>query len=303
MMDVGEQAWKSAAKKVMEVYVQRTHGTYIEQKGCALIWQFRDADPEFGFLQSKELEEHLKHVLEGYGVDILRGGGVSDGYIEARPFGMSKGLFLNHAIQLMKSFQKVPDFILAIGDDSSDEPMFDEISRITSGGAKDDWSSTGSGLSAFSVTVGKKPTSAASYVDDTSNVLELLEAMNRVSKGTKQWASALDLQSVSPSPINFNNVHRPGFNPQGISSTISTPISNSLKLGGRALSTNNLANPMYFTSPKRNADDGCMIDTITEDSKQPSMTRIASVAHISMSNYIDGLDGSNDNDEDAAIFF
>ena len=25
----------------MEVYVQRTHGTYIEQKGNELIWQFR----------------------------------------------------------------------------------------------------------------------------------------------------------------------------------------------------------------------------------------------------------------------
>ena len=28
-------------KVVMEVYVQRTHGTYIEQKGNELIWQFR----------------------------------------------------------------------------------------------------------------------------------------------------------------------------------------------------------------------------------------------------------------------
>jgi trehalose 6-phosphate synthase/phosphatase len=37
----------------MDIYVKRTHGTYIEEKGSAMLWQFRDADPEFGFLQSK----------------------------------------------------------------------------------------------------------------------------------------------------------------------------------------------------------------------------------------------------------
>ena len=45
------QTWKESAMLIMKIFVQRTHGTYIEQKGNALIWQFRDADPEFGFLQ------------------------------------------------------------------------------------------------------------------------------------------------------------------------------------------------------------------------------------------------------------
>jgi trehalose 6-phosphate synthase/phosphatase len=68
------KAWKDAARKVIDVYVQRTHGTYIEEKHNALIWQFRDADPEFGFLQSKELEDHLKEIMSGYSVDVIRGG-------------------------------------------------------------------------------------------------------------------------------------------------------------------------------------------------------------------------------------
>ena len=37
----------------MDIFVQRTYGTYIETKGNALIWQFSEADPEFGYLQSK----------------------------------------------------------------------------------------------------------------------------------------------------------------------------------------------------------------------------------------------------------
>jgi hypothetical protein len=38
-----------------------------------LLWQYRDADPEFGHMQSKELEDHLNGVLRGYPVEILRG--------------------------------------------------------------------------------------------------------------------------------------------------------------------------------------------------------------------------------------
>ena len=77
----------------MDVYVRRTHGTYIERKGNELIWQFRDADPEFGFMQSKELEIILRDMMGVYNVEVIRGGGVADGYIEARPAGVSKGLY------------------------------------------------------------------------------------------------------------------------------------------------------------------------------------------------------------------
>lgn len=37
------------------------------------MWQYRDADPEFGHMQSKELEDHLNGVLRGFGVEVLRG--------------------------------------------------------------------------------------------------------------------------------------------------------------------------------------------------------------------------------------
>ena len=51
---------------IMDLYVQRTHGTYVVNKGSAILWQFRDADPEFGWLQSKELEDHLTTVLKPF---------------------------------------------------------------------------------------------------------------------------------------------------------------------------------------------------------------------------------------------
>jgi len=169
---IGDQSWKQSAKMIMDIFVQRTHGAYLEEKGNALIWQFRDADPEFGFLQSKELEEHLKEVLANQDVEVLRGGGVSDGYIEVRPTGMSKGLFLEHAMSMLKGLNKNVDFLMAIGDDSSDEPMFEQINLLEN---IDD-------LSAFGITVGKKPSAAGSYLDDPTAVLDLLNSMTKVTQ-------------------------------------------------------------------------------------------------------------------------
>lgn len=170
--DIGDQTWKLAAKVIMEMYVQRTHGTYIEHKGNELIWQFRDADPEFGFQQSKELEQHLREIMSVYNVEVSRGGGVSDGYIEARPKGVSKGLFANHAIAIMKNKDQTPDFIMAVGDDISDEPMFEHLNNIT------DIPSS----SVFSVTVGKKPSYAHSYVDDPAALMDILSTLVKLSK-------------------------------------------------------------------------------------------------------------------------
>ena len=168
-----EKAWRDPALKVMELYMERTHGTYIEQKGHALIWQFRDADPEFGYMQSKELEEHLTDLMLGYSVDVIRGGGVSDGYIEIRPAGVSKGLFLKHALEILENRGVIVDFLMAVGDDSSDEPMFEQIESLTS--------QTGGALTCYGVTVGKKATRAQSYVDDPAAVLELLTTLTKSS--------------------------------------------------------------------------------------------------------------------------
>jgi trehalose 6-phosphate synthase/phosphatase len=183
---VADDSWKESAKVVMDIFVQRTHGTYIEQKGNALIWQFSDADPEFGFLQSKELEDHLHSILANYPVEIIRGGGVADGYIEVRPNGASKGLFLEHAYNTLKASNTEPDFVLAIGDDSSDEPMFERISFLSHDQPQ---------MNAFSVTVGKKPSAANAYVDDSSAVLELLTTLTKTMSRDRRYFSVADLPS------------------------------------------------------------------------------------------------------------
>lgn len=186
IMHIADDSWKESAKIVMDIFVQRTHGTYIEQKGNALIWQFSDADPEFGFLQSKELEDHLHSILSTHPVEIIRGGGVADGYIEVRPAGASKGLFLEHVLGILKTQNIEPDFIMAVGDDSSDEPMFERVGLLVQDQPQ---------INAFSVTVGKKPTAAKAYVDDSHAVLELLNTLVKSLQRDKKYFSVTDLPS------------------------------------------------------------------------------------------------------------
>ena len=133
----------------MDVYTSRTHGSYIEQTESKILWQYRDADPEFGALQAKELEDHLQSVLKNFNVDVLRGGegGESGGYIEVRPKGVNKGVLLRRILAVLASesksakgdpagdssialSEKKVDYALVLGDDNCDEPMFTAMNSV-----------------------------------------------------------------------------------------------------------------------------------------------------------------------------
>lgn len=70
---------------------------------------------------------------------------------------------------------KHADFVLCIGDDRSDEDMFEIIGDAMSTGIL---SST---TSVFACTVGQKPSKAKYYLDDTVEVTTMLEALSDAS--------------------------------------------------------------------------------------------------------------------------
>ena len=103
-----DTSWRLIAISIMEVYTSRTHGSYIEETEMKVLWQYRDADPEFGYSQSKELEDHLSNVLRNYDVDILHGGVEEGGFVEVRPKGVNKGLLSIYVIKkIFKDKKKV----------------------------------------------------------------------------------------------------------------------------------------------------------------------------------------------------
>ncbi|KAJ4960116.1 hypothetical protein NE237_020026 [Protea cynaroides] len=165
--------WKEIAEPVMRLYTETTDGSYIETKHSALVWHYQDADPDFGSCQAMELLDHLENVLANEPVAVKRGQHI----VEVKPQGVGKGLVAEKVLSTLAFRGKPPpDFIMCIGDDRSDEDMFESISRCIL---------TNPLLPAyaelFPCTVGHKPSKAKYYLDDTVDVVKLLQGLDNAS--------------------------------------------------------------------------------------------------------------------------
>lgn len=47
-------SWKKMAAPILQQYVESTDGSSVETKESALVWHFRDADPDFGAWQVRK---------------------------------------------------------------------------------------------------------------------------------------------------------------------------------------------------------------------------------------------------------
>ncbi|XP_058193212.1 probable alpha,alpha-trehalose-phosphate synthase [UDP-forming] 9 isoform X2 [Rhododendron vialii] len=156
--------WKQIVEPVMKSYREATDGSNIEIKESALVWHHQDADPDFGSCQAKELLDHLESVLSNEPAVVNRGHHI----VEVKPQGVSKGLVAEKVISTMVKNGEPPDFLMCIGDDRSDEDMFESISSTVS------CPSFPVAPEIFACTVGKKPSKAKYYLDDSADVVRLL---------------------------------------------------------------------------------------------------------------------------------
>ncbi|KAF2575070.1 hypothetical protein F2Q70_00000981 [Brassica cretica] len=167
--------WKKIAEPVMSHYTEATDGSFIEEKESAMVWHHQEADPSFGSWQAKELLDHLESVLTNEPVVVKRGQHI----VEVKPQGVSKGKVVEHLIATMRNSKgKRPDFLLCIGDDRSDEDMFDSI-------VKHQDVSPIAFAEVFACTVGQKPSKAKFYLDDTPMVINMLEWLASASDKSK----------------------------------------------------------------------------------------------------------------------
>ncbi|OAE25883.1 hypothetical protein AXG93_2145s1830 [Marchantia polymorpha subsp. ruderalis] len=164
-VSVQDFEWKEVAAPVMNLYTESTDGSIIEEKESAIVWHYRDADPDFGSWQAKELLDHLESVLANEPVAVKSGQHI----VEVKPQGVSKGVIVEKLLSMMAERGSPPDFVLCVGDDRSDEDMFESIATTMS------LPPQSSMAEVFACTVGQKPSKAKYYLDDTSNVLNMLQ--------------------------------------------------------------------------------------------------------------------------------
>lgn len=96
---------------------------------------------------------------------------------------MSKGLVARRLLASMQERGMCTDFVLCIGDDRSDEEMFQMITSSTCG------ESLAATAEVFACTVGRKPSKAKYYLDDTAEVVRLMQGLASVSNELARAAS------------------------------------------------------------------------------------------------------------------
>jgi trehalose 6-phosphate synthase/phosphatase len=112
-------SWHEPIKELLNKFCRRTPGSLIEEKESSLAWHYRQSDKELGKIQAKELVSNLSEMLANKTAEVLQGKKV----VEIRIQGLNKGNLIKRINQLEKKY----DSILIIGDDITDEDMFNSF--------------------------------------------------------------------------------------------------------------------------------------------------------------------------------
>lgn len=107
--------WKEQVRPLMQLFVDRCAGSFIEEKKSTLAWHYRNTNQELGFTRSRELRNSLLQLTANTSLQVIDGNKV----LEVRMVGVDKGVA---ALSMIAGIE--PDFILCIGDDATDEDMF-----------------------------------------------------------------------------------------------------------------------------------------------------------------------------------
>jgi trehalose 6-phosphate synthase/phosphatase len=144
--------WKQSVRPILEHFTDRTPGSSIEEKEFALVWHYRMAEPEFADWLATELVAMLEGMLAETELRAYRGNKI----VEVKPLSANKGGF---AETLMKNYRDA-EFVLAVGDDRTDEDMFASLP-----------------MPAWTVHVGGGPSKASYLVADIRSVRDLLRRL------------------------------------------------------------------------------------------------------------------------------
>lgn len=142
--------WKRAILPVLEKYADKTPGAFVEEKECSLVWHFRKASPFYAQKNIAILKRTLNPLLKSLGLVLHRGNMI----LEVKSPGANKGVAAKNWVK------KKHDFILALGDDYTDEDTFAALPD-----------------KAYTIKVGRGKTAARFRLNSVDEVHKLLDML------------------------------------------------------------------------------------------------------------------------------
>ena len=158
LVDHVDSTWRDTIRPLFHHYMERTPGSFIEEKEINLTWNYSNADPEFGSWQASELQVNLEKILSHMAVSIIMGNKM----LELRPSSVDKSTAVRSILKDL-NIGNLCDFILCIGDGKTDEVVFQYMEEIQG---------------SITCTVGKKQTEAHYYVESVRDVESVIKELS-----------------------------------------------------------------------------------------------------------------------------
>ncbi|MEQ9148783.1 MAG: trehalose-phosphatase, partial [Cytophagales bacterium] len=149
-------SWKQELTEILEQFSIKTAGSFIEEKSYSLVWHYRNVDPMLADIRKNELLETLNKFISDKQLNIQEGNKV----IEVKPHNINKGAAAQKWIDTIAA-----DFIMAIGDDITDEDTFKVMPE-----------------NAYTIKVGLGETIAKYKIEGIRGVANLIDKMSKIPK-------------------------------------------------------------------------------------------------------------------------
>lgn len=145
-----DDAWKNTLLPVLERYAIQAPKSKVEEKAHSLVWHYRSTPPYYAQKYMVIIKRVLRPYLKLYGLEILKGNKV----LEIKKPHVNKG---NGAQEWLN---RKYGFVLAIGDDATDEELFAVLPD-----------------NAYGIKVGRGRTGAQYRTAGHQNILKLLQKL------------------------------------------------------------------------------------------------------------------------------
>jgi trehalose 6-phosphate synthase/phosphatase len=117
-LDLSDGNWVDLVHPVLQQYVDQFPGTFVEAKETAIAWHYRQSAADDIESRAVELATQLRSIQSPVPLAVIQGNKV----IEIKPAQHSKGTVARTLYE-----QESYNFIVSIGDDTTDEDMFRQM--------------------------------------------------------------------------------------------------------------------------------------------------------------------------------
>jgi len=150
-----DMSWRGVVKTVFDYFAERTPGSLVEEKEMQITWHYRNADPDFGSLQARELQTHLDNFFGKLPVAVAVNRSnktLTVKYVDSTLPSMLK--------KWMAEDVNSADFTLFIGEDDVSEELTKDKSDV------------------YVCTIGFKISDNRYYLKDVNDVLDVLRILS-----------------------------------------------------------------------------------------------------------------------------